>query len=149
MQQFANLMNKKIRPEARKRGFSEAQIFMQWRKLVPEFGDWSSPHRLYKGTLTIGVASSSVAQNIQMIAPQLMSRVNSFFGYEAVTKIKFTNQYMPENARHKKKEVKPTAAAKKKAVKRCENIRDKDLRTSLEKLGALVEMDELMKKKVG
>ena len=147
MRQFANLVNRKIRPEARKRGFSEAQIFMQWRKLVPEFGDWSSPHRLYKGTLTIGVASSAVAQNIQMISPQIISRLNGFFGYEAVNKIKFINRHVPEREHTGVKRIQPTAEAQEKATKRCENVRDEDLRAILEKLGALVEMEEFIKKR--
>lgn len=87
----------KITGEAfRKRGFAEASIITDWAAIVgPRFATECSPMKLAfergersRGTLHLRV-SGALAVELQHLAPELMDRINGYFGYRAVARLKF------------------------------------------------------------
>lgn len=72
----------------RTRGFVEAAILTEWHTVVGEtLAARSCPERLGRdGTLRIRVASGA-ALELQHLAPQIMERIATFFGYRAVARL--------------------------------------------------------------
>jgi hypothetical protein len=81
-------------PVLGKRGFGSAQLVTEWSAVVgAEWADKITPERLAfppgerrDGTLRVRVASGC-APEIQHCAPQLLERINGFFGYGAVARL--------------------------------------------------------------
>ncbi|MDX1484660.1 MAG: DUF721 domain-containing protein [Alphaproteobacteria bacterium] len=78
----------------RRRGFAEAAIATRWQEIVGRpLGDHSRPFRVVfprgarrGGTLHLTV-SGAFAPEIQHLAPQIIERINGFFGYGAVDRL--------------------------------------------------------------
>ncbi len=74
----------------RKRGFFEASVFSDWTAIVgPELSNQCVPLRLVRGqegqggTLHVRV-TGPLALELQHLEPQVLERVNSFYGFRAV-----------------------------------------------------------------
>ena len=84
-------------PALRKRGFSSVEIITNWREIVgPDLADAASPDRLAfprgarsQGTLHV-TAPGVVALEIQHLEPLIVERINTYFGYGAVSRIALT-----------------------------------------------------------
>jgi len=82
-------------PIFRKRGFASGEIIRRWADIVgPELDQAAKPVKLVYGkgaslggTLTIR-ARGGAALIIEHSAPQIIARINQFYGYKAVSKIK-------------------------------------------------------------
>ncbi len=80
----------------RKFGFVQSSIISRWGEIVGErYAKASAPESIRfpmgkkeQGTLTI-VVSGAHAPMMQHVAPEIMERVNRFFGYAAVSKVTF------------------------------------------------------------
>ena len=87
------------RPALGARGLAGADILSQWSVIVgPELAALASPQSLkgdrpgrgtdgQGGTLTLRVASSGAATILQLKGPQIVERINRFFGYRAVARL--------------------------------------------------------------
>ncbi len=81
-------------PAFRRRGFAEAGILTDWSHIVgSQLASQTEPERLsfargtrVDGTLRIRV-SGAWATELQHLAPQVIERVNSYFGYRAVDRL--------------------------------------------------------------
>lgn len=81
-------------PAFRKRGFAEAGILTDWPHIVgAQLASQTEPEKLtfargsrVDGTLQIRV-SGAWATELQHLAPQVIERVNSYFGYRAVDRL--------------------------------------------------------------
>ena len=81
-------------PAFRRRGFAEAGILTDWPHIVgSQLASQTEPERLsfsrgtrVDGTLRIRV-SGAWATELQHLAPQVIERVNSYFGYRAVDRL--------------------------------------------------------------
>ena len=81
-------------PAFRRRGFAEAGILTDWPHIVgSQLASWTEPERLsfargtrVDGTLQVRV-SGAWATELQHLAPQVIERVNSYFGYRAVDRL--------------------------------------------------------------
>lgn len=81
-------------PAFRRRGFAEAGILTDWPHIVgSQLASRTEPERLsfargtrVDGTLQVRV-SGAWATELQHLAPQVIERVNSYFGYRAVDRL--------------------------------------------------------------
>ena len=78
------------------RGFAEAGLITEWRAIVgPEVARMSRPVQLAfprgerKGGVITIQCSGAAALELQHLKPQILDRINTHFGYAAVTEIRF------------------------------------------------------------
>ena len=79
----------------KKRGFPNADVIMAWPKIVgPDLAKVTHPkslsfpaHSRREGTLTV-IAGGAFALNLDMMRPVVLERVNLYFGYTAVTRLR-------------------------------------------------------------
>ncbi len=142
---MASLMWKVASPALRKRGLSEARIVTDWTEIVgPLLAQATSPERLKTeardapGVLHIR-AVGPVATEVQHLAPQIIERINGYFGYRAVDRLHII-QAPPRTRRRRRP---PPAALDEKtrsAVEaRVAAVPDDSLRDALARLGLAIE----------
>ena len=79
----------------KKRGFPNADVIMEWPKIVgPDLAKVTHPkslsfpaHSRREGTLTV-IAGGAFALNLDMMRLLVLERVNLYFGYTAVTRLR-------------------------------------------------------------
>jgi hypothetical protein len=94
------------RPILKGRGFAAADLIMRWRELVGEtLADNSAPERLVwptgkseDATLKLRVAPG-FAPEVQHLAPLILERINTFYGYRAVTRLAISQGPVPRPPR--------------------------------------------------
>jgi hypothetical protein len=80
------------RPILRRRGLANAQVVAKWHEIIgPQLASQSIPQRYVPdrhggGTLHIRVGGGW-ATEMQHLEPQIIERINGFFGYRAVTRL--------------------------------------------------------------
>lgn len=95
---FGNLTRRIIEKSGRRRGFIQTELLIRWSSIIgPEISAHCCPEKLTDSagrnfetegaTLTIRV-DGGVAIELQHLEPQLIERINRYFGYAAVRKIK-------------------------------------------------------------
>jgi hypothetical protein len=123
-----------------KHGFQQADILARWAEIAgPEIAAAARPERIrwpkgaeaakQGGTLHL-VAKAGRALDVQYAVPQIISRINSYIGFGAVSAVKvIASQEMP-----------PTPKPSKPAVQapHISGITDGDLQSALSRLGQAV-----------
>lgn len=87
-------VNRITNPAMRRRGFAEAAIVTRWQEIVGRpLSDHSRPFRVVfprgqrlDGTLHLTV-TGAFAPEVQHLAPQIVERINSYFGYGAIKRL--------------------------------------------------------------
>lgn len=87
----------------RRRGFTVAAVLTQWPAIVgDELARSSCPEKLSfppgsagEGTLHVR-AADAIALELQHLAPVVLERVNTYFGYRAVARLAITQGPLPE-----------------------------------------------------
>jgi len=135
-----------LRKPARIRGFSESEVLIRWPEILPAYAAYSRPKSLNRsGVLEIVTNSASAANNMQMQGQALIDRINQFFGYGAVKKLRFVVTGFLPKLEEPIKRLEADEKAEDWAVERCKDVQDTELRERLEKLGALIEMENRQK----
>jgi hypothetical protein len=88
-------VEKLTRPIFGRRGFSEAAIITDWAAVIgAELARHTRPERIAfrprtraEGTLHLRVGHSALALELQHLEPQLIERINRYFGYRAVARV--------------------------------------------------------------
>jgi len=133
-------------PALGKRGFGEAQLVAQWESVMGEdLAAQLSPDRLSfargerrEGTLHLRVAPG-FALEAQHREPLLIERINAFFGYRAVARIRLIQGPPARPAPPKPPQPRPLVEAEQQALDRAvADIEDPGLREALRRLGAAV-----------
>lgn len=117
-------------PAMRKRGFTQARLITDWpaivgEKLAQETTPQKSvfPGRAKNGALLYIRVSQAFALELQHIAPQVIDRINLFFGYRAISDLRyFQAPIMPGKLRRRVK------------IQRLSDIEEARLRHDLEKI---------------
>ena len=100
--QVARLLGGILDPAARRRGFAEASLLADWAMIVgpalarrcqPVRVD-HAPGRRSGGTLLVQVGGAA-ALEIQHAAPQLLERINAYFGHKAVRQLRLLQMPLP------------------------------------------------------
>ena len=140
-----------LRRVAGRRGVAEARLLTHWREIAgPVFGDASSPIRVKPrgghalgGVLVLAVDGPR-ASELEHAAPQLIERVNAFYGYAAVAEVKLTQAATravppPRIERPKPVALSDLSESKQRTLlKMTQTVADDDLRGALARLGANV-----------
>ena len=93
LRRLPDLLGRVLDPAARRRGRAEARLLTEWPAIVgPELAARSQPVRLTHrpdrrgGVLSLHVAGAA-ALELQHSEPQVLERINGFFGYPAVARL--------------------------------------------------------------
>ncbi len=146
---LATLMPKLTRPILGRRGFAEASVITEWATVVgSELAGNSQPEKLVfapgeriGGVLHVRVAGG-VATELQHLEPQVVERINGYFGYRAVSRLKLLHR---PPAKLTDSQTKATASASDAVqqaelpkIRQLDEIEHTELRRALEKLGQAV-----------
>ena len=123
----------------RKRGFVQARLATDWPAIVgEEIAEKALPQRLValpKGGAKLHVrVESAFAVELKHIEPQVLERINAFFGYRAVEKLFLEHGAVPPRKKLRPKILRAEPAAN----PHLERIEDAGLRESLRRLGRAV-----------
>jgi hypothetical protein len=93
LRRLPDLLSRVLDPTARRRGLAEAKLLTEWPTIVgPQLAARSQPVRLSHrsdrpgGVLSLHVGGT-VALELQHSEPQVLERINGFFGYLAVARL--------------------------------------------------------------
>jgi hypothetical protein len=146
LRRLPELLGRVLDPAARRRGLAEARVLTDWPLVVgPELGTRCQPVRLTRagdgtgGVLTVHVGGAS-ALELQHSSPQVIERINGFFGYPAVARLRLIQAppVRPVKPRAPAR-MRPLAAPELAAVEgTVAGISDPDLRIALIVLGRTV-----------
>ena len=127
-----------------KRGLPEPALVEQWSAIVGHtLAGQCAPQRLVRGaggtdgTLHLGV-SGPLALELQHLEPQLLERVNGFFGFRAVARLSLHQVPPPPAKAPPKPRPQPTPGQATALAARLVAIDDPELRNSLGRLGISV-----------
>ncbi|MDB2524913.1 DUF721 domain-containing protein, partial [Amylibacter sp.] len=94
--QTGGLLKAKIRAATETRGFAETRLLTNWKDIAgPATASICRPVKVSYGkqgfgaTLTL-LTTGANAPVLQMQLPKILSKVNSIYGYNAISKIKIT-----------------------------------------------------------
>jgi hypothetical protein len=94
LRRLPDLLSRLLDPAARRRGLAEAKLLTEWATIVgPALAARCQPIRLSRsadrpgGILVLHVAGTA-ALELQHSAPPILERINGFFGYPAVSRLR-------------------------------------------------------------
>jgi hypothetical protein len=132
--QLSALVPALVRPAFRRRAPATAQVLADWGVIVgPAIAAVTTPRRLAAGTLAL-TCPGPVALELQHLAGQLIERINTHLGRQAVTRLRFLQDAPP--ARPPPPRPPPQAIAEARAA--VASLPAGELRDALEALGRMV-----------
>ena len=140
-------VTKIVKPLISKRGFGNSEIINNWVNIVgdklaqnitPQKISYNSNSNL-DGVLLLRVNSSSVALEIQYIGKQIINKINTYFGFRAIGRIKIIQGPIPTPEKKIANKIKTVANTDKiELEKKLNSVKDPDLRVALAALGAAI-----------
>jgi hypothetical protein len=132
---------KVTRPVFGKHGFAGGALVVDWPAIVGSaVAAHTMPVRIKfpakergEGTLVIKVASSAFATELQHLEPLILERINGYFGWKAVSRLRLLHGPLPERRAKAPDAVVPAATPELRA--RLEAVEDPELREVLSRLG--------------
>jgi hypothetical protein len=89
------LVPRLTRPAFRRRAPATAQVLSDWTAIMgPAIAAVTTPRRLSTGTLTIACAGP-IAMELQHLSGEVMARINTHLGREAVNSLRFVQTHEP------------------------------------------------------
>ena len=126
-----------------RRGFAGGEIVAEWARVVGDnLATLSAPERITYprgkrsgGTLYLRIESGSIAVELQHLEPVLLERINGYFGYKAVEKVRLIQAPLvrPKKSRQKERIVPDPKKLQEMSIALTE-VDDPGLKRSLEKL---------------
>lgn len=132
-----------ITPICQQNGFVQARILLEWEYIVtPQFAQFCTPLKVTfplkqrnNGRLLLR-ATSSMATEISYLEPLILSRINQYFGYQAISKISLLQGPITKKIPSKKPIRKPLPEAVQSRLEcHVQPIEDDRLRAALLALG--------------
>ncbi|MDF3033342.1 MAG: hypothetical protein K0R76_296 [Alphaproteobacteria bacterium] len=131
-----------ITPICQQNGFIQARLVLEWDYIVMQFAQWCTPVKIKfpwphrnNGCLLLR-ATSSMATEIVYYEPLILSKVNQYFGYQAVSSLKILQEPVFQKISPKKPAKKPLSeAAQSSLAAQVQSIEDDRLRAALLSLG--------------
>jgi len=146
---IADLVARVIEPVTARRGFARAELIAVWPEIVgPIHAGCTAPEKIVwprhtdgddppAGTLFIR-AEGPRAVFVQHELPQIVERVNAFFGYRAVAQGRVVQGPVSTAAPESRPAPAPDLAAERRVAADVEGIEDEGLRAALHRLGLAV-----------
>jgi hypothetical protein len=143
LRRLPDLLGKVLDPAARRRGLAEARLLTDWPSIVGEvLAARCQPVKLtgggrgHGGILHVHVAGSA-ALELQHSEPQLLERINSYFGYPAVARLRLIQAPLALPRRIPVAAAPPLDASQRAAIEAVvQPVTDDALRAALSGLGA-------------
>lgn len=134
---------KVTKPVFGKHGFAGGALVVDWPAIV---GSAVAAHTLplsikfppkqrSDGTLVVKVASSAFATELQHLEPLIVERINGYFGWQAVTRIRLQHGPLPVRKAAVEAPPEPSPEAQARLEQSLEKVEDPELRAVLERLG--------------
>lgn len=131
------------RPIFGKHGFAGGALVVDWPAIVGSavaghtlpLGIRFPPKERTDGTLAIKVDSGAFAVEIQHLEPLILERINGYFGWKAVARLKLRQGPLPEAPKAKASPAPPPAGTESPARASLDKVEDPELRAVLERLG--------------
>lgn len=138
-------VSKVARPMLKRRGLAGGRIVAEWKQIVGDaLAACSCPEKLspargeHDGVLRIRV-DGPLAIELQHLEPQIIERINGYFGYRAVGRLVMVRGPLPKPPPPKpRRERAPNPEAAREAARHFGRIGDDDLKAALESLGRAV-----------
>ena len=140
--QLADVARKLLTPALRRQGFAQHEIVTRWPTIVGGLlAAKSLPERLRfngterrGGTLFVRV-ESAFALEFQHLTPQILERVNTYYGYRAVEKVVIRQGVLPPQPRRPDSRPEMSEEMKKDLTMMLDGVAPGPLRDSLMRLG--------------
>lgn len=131
------------RPVFGKHGFAGGALVMDWPAIVGSaVAAYTLPLRITfpkgergEGTLVVKVANSAFATQLQHLEPLVLQRINGYFGYGAVARLKLVHGPLPRRKEPPKPEAEPDPETLRRFEERLAQVEDEGLREVLARLG--------------
>ena len=143
LRRLPELLTRMLEPAARRRGFAEAKLLAEWPTIVGQaLAARCHPVRLSQGAdrsggiLLLHVAGGA-ALELQHSEPQILERINGFFGYPAVSRLRLIQAPLPRPVTRPEAQAERSVsdAEEIEIAQAVRDIRDPDLRAALQGLG--------------
>jgi hypothetical protein len=143
LRRLPDLLSRVLDPTARRRGLAEAKLLTEWPTIVgPGLARRCQPIRLGRstdrqgGVLVLHVAGTA-ALELQHSEPQLLERINGFFGYAAVSRLRLIQAPPPASRSRRARPLERSMSAAEEAelADAVRDIPDPGLRGALQGLG--------------
>ena len=140
---IGSIMPGVTRDTMQKRGFMQGEIITRWRDIVGnDLAQDTSPEKLSfprserrAGTLQVRVGGAA-ALAMQHEEPQIIQRINRFFGYAAVARLKLIQAPLPVTDAHKKEPPRELGTEEVRSIDaEVEETKDPALRDALARFG--------------
>ena len=144
---LASHVGKLIKPIFGERGFSDAAIINDWSAIAGEhLALHSAPEKIHytqgrksKGTLHLRIDNGGLAIQLQHLESVLIERINAYFGFAAVARIRITQGPLPETPKKKIATPRPLSEIEERGLLNClSDVDDDDLHQALERLGRAI-----------
>lgn len=138
------ISTKVTRPLLGKRGLAEGDLVRHWSAIVgPRLAAISQPERVLfrkdrrdDGELTVRVSSGPAATMLQHQAAQIIERVNRFYNYPALSRLKLVQAPLPSRKGAKGPTMRPLSVTEEHDLEAAvAKVSDPDLREALLSLG--------------
>ena len=136
-----------------KRGLADGTVAKEWSQIVgPMIAKHSRPDRItyanrdrHSGLLHLRVDHSAMATELQHLEPQLLERINGYFGFKAVAKMRFIHGPLADTPVVNISTARPPEPSQSlKVAEEVTTIEDPDLREALNRLGNAVHQDDIL-----
>lgn len=140
---LAASLPKAARKSLRRHGFAEAGVVTDWPTIVgPLLSAHSAPQRLtfprgsrLDGTLHV-LVSGPFSTELQHLEPMVIERINGYFGYRAIARLRLVQGVLPRPEPRRRKEPEATEPALDPvSAAELEKVEAPELRAALERLG--------------
>src|SRR5207253_2111563 len=128
-----------------RKGFAAAEVVSRWPVIVgPTIAAYTVPERLVfppgqrrEGVLHVAVAPGGFATQLQHLEPEVLERINGFFGYRAVVRLRMSQRPVPMAPATRRPRPAPplSPGAEAQLHKLTAEARDERLKTALAALG--------------
>lgn len=132
-------------PLLKSRGLAQGDIVFRWREIVgPEMAAFCYPVKLTQergaqsGTLMVRVAGAA-ALEFEYLSPQIIERINTFYGWPAVGRIKIEQGPLPREKHKREKRLRALSDSEEKDLEHSlSSVRHSRLKDQLAELGRLI-----------
>ena len=136
-------VEKITKPIFGKRGFAEAAIVTDWSHIVgPTLASHTIPEKISfprtsrtDGILKLKIDSSAMALELQHLSTQLIEKINTYFGYGAVSRIQIVQGPVPKREPIDEEPDQTPTDTLKSLNQKLTFVSDPDLRAALASLG--------------
>ncbi len=127
-------------------GFADGAVVKDWPTIVgAHLGAHSAPEQITypqgrknAGTLHLKIDNGALAIELQHLEPVLVERINGYFGFRAVDKLKITQGPVPERAEAPPLPPPISKESESALLSSLTDVEDSDLKRALENLGRAV-----------